>query len=547
MAAASPSSELLATRPQHRVRGKTPVSALTCAPRQRVHISPEECLAEPNFLACEDLALEAPGARKAVYLITFPALTRVVADGAGRHLTCPSTLSREDIARVVQDAFRKPVYADAGNSSRPTEVSLVSFVVFQERHAPSSGQAQGAVHYHVALKADATFRFAPRKRSIQENHGLASHWSTTHTGYWSAVRYGFFPSPKKAQTDLDPAPLTWSREGQHPPLFEASQEPMTSKALKRRREFKEMDAAAAGKKDPRASELDLVSVIVEQGFRNTPDDRHADKRLVEYLKAHGTPALVHLAFKLRARLSALIDDAWSWDQVSAQLAVSTKTRLECLREAWHSPCVCGGQWAETAMQCLCINEINPTWLCTDIYRLLRDGRREDRQVVVLSGRRGGEGKSFFLGPLRNVFPTDGVMETPQPGSFPLLGLELKKAVLLDEWSFDERVLPLAIQLLWYEGKPLLINRPQNRDYDGHLVYRGTAPIFVTCKEKELAPIEEQARIAMAAGSPSQHTMLLRRLRIYRFTQKFPETHGGYVPACKQCFANVVLQYNMDWP
>ena len=77
---------------------------------------------------------------------------------------------------------------------------------------------------------------------------------------------------------------------------------------------------------------------------------------------------------------------------------------------------------------------------------------------------------------------DNIQATAQPGSFPLLGLERLKIVLLDGWTFDTSVAPLATQPPSYEGKSFPITRSQNKDYSGHLLYSGTAPIFATCKE-----------------------------------------------------------------
>ena len=129
------------------------------------------------------------------------------------------------------------------------------------------------------------------------------------------------------------------------------------------------------------------------------------------------------------------------------------------------------------------------------------------------------GSRFGWRPLRHVYGLEYVQESPQAGNFPLLGLEAKKVVLLDEWAFNESVLPLATQLLWYEGKPLPITRPQNKEYQGHLLYRGSAPLFVTCKEKDLPPLMQQAQEAVAQGRPNERTMLLRRLNVYGFSVK----------------------------
>lgn len=241
-------------------------------------------------------------------------------------------------------------------------------------------------------------------------------------------------------------------------------------------------------------------------------------------------------------MSALIDDVWSWERVDERLTVSTQSRLERVERAAKQPCICGGVWRELAEKALTTNGISPSHLCGDVLRSLRDGRREDRPVVVLVGRRGGEGKSFLLAPLRRLFGNELTQHTPQPGTFPLLGLEKKALVLLDEWSFDEAAVPLSTQLLWFEGKPFPLSRPQNRsEYSGHFLYEGTAPIFVTCKEVNLAPLYKMAAEATATGGASEWTMLLRRLQLVWFTQPFvpPEDQ---VPECVTCFSKMLLHH-----
>ena len=60
----------------------------------------------------------------------------------------------------------------------------------------------------------------------------------------------------------------------------------------------------------------------------------------------------------------------------------------------------------------------------------------------------------------------------------------KKVVLLDEWHFDPDILPLPLQLLWLEGKPVPITLPQNTaGQSGHLMYYGDASIFITARRR----------------------------------------------------------------
>ena len=481
-------------------------------------------------LTMDDLREEAAGSIKSVYLVTLPALRSM---SGTRGYVCPSSWSHADVLRVFRSVFQKE-----------GQVALECMAVFRERHTSGEDGALGPFHWHVALKASRSFRFNPYKQALHVEHGLATHWSCSHTGYWSAVRYGFIPSPRKPQEDLDPHPQTWASSGQHLPLFEASQEPVNAAAMARRREKKVKDAAAAGKSEPRPTEMDLYAAIVKNNFRNTPDDNNAASRLIAHLKAYGTPGLVAFAFKNRAKLPALIDDVWSWEKVEDFLEHNGKSRLDQLYAAAAATCTCGGLWCPRAMTALTVNGVSPEAFCQHVYTLLRDGRRADVPVLVLMGRFGGEGKSFLLAPLRSVYGPTHVQATPQRGSFPLMGLENKKVALLDDWCFDESVITLPTQLLWYEGKPFPLPRPQNSSqYLGHLLYQGTAPIFVTGKEKDMGPVIAQGQIALAQGVPSEHTMLLRRLRIYSFTRPLPPTKQ-HIHECACCFAQLILRFGL---
>ena len=111
-----------------------------------------------------------------------------------------------------------------------------------------------------------------------------------------------------------------------------------------------------------------------------------------------------------------------------------------------------------------------------MYTALVVGRKETTSVVVLAGATGGAGKSLLLLPLTTLFGDDAVQCSPEKGSFPLMGLEKKKVVVMDDWRFNSRVLPLSLQLLWFEGKPMPVVRPQGNDeFSGHALYRGSAP------------------------------------------------------------------------
>ena len=303
-----------------------------------------------------------------------------------------------------------------------------------------------------------------------------------------------------------------------------------------------MSASAQGTAEPKASEIDLYPLIVRHNIRNTPDDPWASKRLIALLKSQASPALFNMAFRIRHKLSSLIDDVWTWETVEDDLAVLGQSRVDRLAEAARSPCLCQGRWLECANYVFQANKIPAAEFCYDVYRALAYGRHESTPVMTLVGKRSGEGKSFLFSPLRTIFAKEYIQESPQRGSFALLGLETKRVAILDEWEFNRvEPIPFAVQLLWLEGKPFPINRPQTT-YVGHLLYQGSAPIFITAKATNLEPYVQAAQAAEEAGSMCDETMLLRRLKMYHFCEKLPLPVGVVVPTCGTCFAQMVLQY-----
>ena len=300
----------------------------------------------------------------------------------------------------------------------------------------------------------------------------------------------------------------------------------------------------SGKAEPRPTEMDLYPIIVQQGFRNTPDDQTAVEQLISWLKVHGTPGMVSFAWKNRAKLRSVVDDVWKWESVDKFLGEYGLPRFDRFLASAQSPCCCGGQWRARAEHALQLNGINKGMFCSDVMLLLHQGRGEHVPVMVLMGRFGGEGKSFILSPLRAMYGTEHVQATPQKGSFPLLGLETKKICLLDDWCFNEKVLSLPTQLLWYEGKAFPLPQPQNSGTVGHVLYQGKAPVFATGKEKDLGPVLQKAAADAQSGAPSEWTMLLRRLRVYSFCCRLPVRPAGApkIPECACCFAQMCLQH-----
>ena len=513
--------------PRQRLRCKT-------APYQRAQVALAEL---PDFAA-----QEAPSGRKQIYLVTFPH-PQQRASVSGVLLAAPGSLSHGNLRDRVLDACASPIYVDPMHAGQGPAVPLQKLAIFREFHQPTS-DGQAAAHYHVAVQASRQFGFMPVKRALLNRHHLASHWSTSHDGYWSAVRYCAWPSESKPEAALDPKPLTWSITGEHPALDETCHEPLTAVAIQRRRVYKDKRAAEEGKRGDRVTELDVWPIVVRNNFRNTADFQAAHLQLIDYAKKHASTAMQAFLFKNRQRLSALIDDVWQWEVVEEVLEDARRSRLDCLQAAATSACACEGKWAVAVTEAFALNGVAIDELCRAVVQALAQGRGETTPVVVLAGASGGEGKSLFLKALRSVFG-DAAVFSPAAGNFPMLGVERAKVVLLDEWRFHDAPVPCAVQNLWFDGSKVPITRPQNiPGVAGHFLYCGSAPIFVTTK---LSDVEALDRCAQpdASGRPkdSEASMLRRRLKVFDFTVRIPKPPTK-LQYCKRCFAQLVLHHGV---
>jgi hypothetical protein len=438
------------------------------------------------------------------------------------------------------DSWKRPIYADPRSISRANEVPMQMFDVFREFHQPT---ASGLVypHDHIPTLALEKFVYVPVKKALLQRHGLASHWSCTHDGYWSALRYCCVPSPKKPASALDTDPVRWSATRVFKPLSELCHEPMTANAIKKNLDRKQQHAAEEGKKQ-KITKLDIWPLVVQNGFRNGKDDDAAHLRLIQYAKTSCSKAVYTFLFKRRNTLPQLINSIWQWETVDTVLENATRSRIATLRMAAETKCICQGDWLSTVVASFLSNKIPVQEVCQNVYDALLKGRSETVPVLVFAGARGGEGKSFFLKALAAVFGDENIFGAPEPGSFPLLDLPGKKIAVLDDWRFDAGVLPYATQCRWYDGSTLRLPRPQNQSgVSGHAIYQGTAPIFATTKLDSIVRLERLSALDPTTGQAYDvnASMTYRRLRVHAY---FNRLHAprAQIPYCPRCFSGLIF-------
>ena len=446
------------------------------------------------------------------------------------------------------DAFAHPAYSHAWQAH--SAIPLRQLGLWREFHQASAPQGREA-HDHLPALADGVcFRYLPVKRALLERHQLASHWSCTHTGYWSCVRYLAIPSPPKKPAEcLDKAPVLWAQGAAHPPIIDCCYAPVTEKALEAKRLKLVHEAVQNGKAEPRINDLDVWALVVRAGVRNDVDDQTAHLQLAAYAKKHCGEAMVHYLWKRRNVLRRMIDDIWLWQNIEDAVALARRSRLESLTVAEQGPCTCGGAWPTFVVSTFMQNCIPIPELCHDVLDALIRGRSETTPVVVLGGRVGGEGKSMFFKPLRNIFDgPDMVFGTPEKGNFPLLDLPVAKVAFLDEFRWNPEVVSWAALNLWFDGSAVSIGQPQNvPGASGNFEYKGKAPVFITCKLSDLQWLEHGAQINQATGDPwdADASMLLRRLKVYRFTVRATKPQRQ-ICFCARCFVQLLKSQAAVW-
>ena len=515
-----PSSLINPARMLKRMRAKGPDPRPAQAPLE----------AEP----AHDAASEDLKAKRQVFFVTFPHPNAEFSQ-CGVTLVAPDRVSRADLLEKMQHACAAPAYTDPHSVQNGFSVKLSQAAIFREFHKKNTA-GRVHTHYHVAFKAETSFRFAPVKKAMLQRFGLASHWSCTHAGYWSAVRYCFVPSPTKPQASLDADPLLWALVGDHPALHLCCHEPATAAAMQSKRQRREARAAEKGNTDPRVTEYDLWPIVVESRIRNLPGDRKANLRLVQHVKANCSNAVCAYVFKNRARLPQIIDDIWAWEEVDEAVVVAARSRVDALRAAEVKPCVCGGAWMGFALYSLTVNGINVPDLCKNIYKAFSVGRGPNTPVITFAGVAGGEGKSFVLQGLTAVFGVENVFFSPQHPAFPLLDLVSATVALLDDFRFFQTPVPVATQCLWFDGSPVPIARPQNvAGQTGQHLYQADAPVFITTQKADVD--------LLASSGDGDASMLLRRLKVYNFTVRVPGP-PTVIPVCAHCFAKLVCSHSV---
>ena len=466
-----------------------------------------------------------------VYLVTF---SRVLpTEPWAQQCRDLAQTSRKDVADMLQDAFENPTVCSAGGRPRAADgdKDILDLVLVAKEH-----HADGSPHFHAVVKLRRRMRFKAAKRTLQERHNMPSHWSSTHTQLWSAVKYIHIATSKKPVVDTEI--FTWSRVGADVDLTELSREPFTALAWRKRRELGEEQARVEEKKLPSFNKLDLMALVLSKHL-------HSKTHLLAYVQDHGSPQAQLFVSRHQRRLAEFIEDAHEWADAKSEMVANTMTEWEILCKAAETQCPHAPGPCPYAKAVEEIFEKNsgvmcPRKLACALKAVLVSGPSKTCRVPILVGA-SNTGKSTLLYPFDDLFGPKHVFHKPALGStFALRNIAKKKRFIFwddfrpVEFAHKETI-PTATFLSLFIGKDTEIQVSQSFN-DGNLDVSWKRGVVFTAKEDGL-----WTPTAKVTAEDVRH--LQNRVQEFRFTHVMTTVKD--VDSCAPCMSRWIVRYSTE--
>eukprot|EP00438_Fugacium_kawagutii_P003219 Skav200447 [mRNA] locus=scaffold1922:147746:149470:+ [translate_table: standard] len=443
------------------------------------------------------------------------------------------TMTREEVAGCVRMAFDDPMYPPhaPGQRRSKTESIVKNLVVFQEAHS------DGSKHFHIAVQLTQTRTWNPVKYTLRTRDHLACHFSSSHTQFWSAVRYGHIPTCSKPV--VDESPLSWSASGGWGSLdlFAESQRPWNADIWKRRREEAEKASEASKAKKPRFNKLDLTALILTKGLTT-------QAALMEYVQNHGTEQMQIFVHQKQKYLKEYLADAAEWGLAREKAAAERKSEWETLCGAADDVCPhgCTCTYASAASAFFEANAatVKRVELAVALRSILLMGPSKTTRVPMITGPT-NSGKSTLVLPLDDLFGFAQVFHKPALGSsFALRNILKEKTFLFwDDYrpvEYGQKTVPVTTFLSLFHGQPFEVQVSQSFN-DGNIDFEWHRGCLLTAKAKDLwAPLP---------GVDEEDIKHMKsRLMIFPCTETIPALRP--TTPCKVCFSKWVRDGALEY-
>jgi len=351
-------------------------------------------------------------------------------------------------------------------------------VVVKEKHS------NGEFHVHWAVRLKRKFRFMAAKRTLLQRYKLASHWSCTHTQWWSALRYLVHTTPKKQEVDKDR--YVWTCDNRVLDLYHESQESWMAPVWKRRREENENAASAGFAKKAKFTKLDLTALILEKGLTTKA-------KLLEFTQDHGSASMQLFVNSWQRTLKELLEDAREWGNAREAAKAERESDWDLVRRFGISACKIGPtcSYSEAANRIFTANEIHGLSrekLAVALRDIIVHGPSKTTRVPLLVGPT-NTGKTTLIAPFDKVYGFNKVFHKPALGSKYALRnlLKEKRFLMWDDYrpvEYGEQTVPVNTFLSLFTGQPFEVQMSQSFN-DGNEDFEWRRGCVMTAKEKDL--------------------------------------------------------------
>ena len=426
----------------------------------------------------DKVGAEKDQAQQFVYLGTAASILPETAEAT--NLVDVSQFSAEDISKMVRDSFDSPLRLDTRRGGRPRSSGgyVDKIVVKPEKHQ------NGKLHYHWAVKLFGKLSFLPAKTTMRMRHQIATHWSCSHTHFYSALRYLTFPSPKKPeQIDLKCLDV-WTWDGRELDLFAESQEPFQATAWRRRREEHEREAAGGPphKKSARFSKIDFTALVIDKGLK-TP------AQVLAYFQDYGSAVMQDFGSKNQRRLKEFLQDADEWAQAREQAKAEREGDWAILCRHADMQCPHGTQcpYAKAVAALFDRNKhcLNPDALAVSIRAVINTGPSKTTRIPTLVGPT-NSGKTTLVACFDDLYGKKNVHHKPALKSRFALRNMLKDNMRLLWWDdfrpveYAKETIPVTTMLSLCQGAPFEVQVSQSFN-DGNVDFEWRRGAIWTAK------------------------------------------------------------------
>jgi len=411
-----------------------------------------------------------------VTLVTASSLVQA-GDAVHPPLRDPSDLSGADFLAAVLDCVANPVVEHPrGGRPRKVKIGMSKYIGVKEPHADNT-----SYHHHAAIKFTAKTRFLPFKLAMRQRHGLATHWSTSHSQFHSAVYYIRVTTEKKEV--VDQKPTTWTPDGRELNLFEEAQRPFNAGIYKREREAELSLPFEKKPKKERFTKLDFKSLVVAKDLQTPP-------QVMAYVKKSGSTKMHAWVSDKQGTLKELIREAWEWNAAETDADAEAETDWALVERLAKKSCSCEGsgcRWWSMATEFFRNNtRIDQQLLAASLRKVIQFGPGKKAKVPLIKGVT-NSGKSTMLDQVRGVYPKGAVLNKPKLGASCPLSRVAKGNIRFWYWDDyrpvdyatlprDNPTVPATQFLAIFNGQPfdVTVSQSFNNGHPEMELHRGCA-------------------------------------------------------------------------